>query len=40
MKSLWNDADAAAFPDFEGLLYASRLVGANAKAVHYSISRR
>src|SRR3954464_2973663 len=33
MKSLWHDADASALPDFEGLLYASRLVGADPNLV-------
>ena len=33
MNSLWNDAGAAQTPDFAGLLYASRLVGAEPKLV-------
>src|SRR6266542_3909745 len=28
MKSRWNEVEAAALPDLEGLVYASRLVGA------------
>src|SRR5919202_407193 len=27
MESRWSDADAAALPDLDGLLYVSRLVG-------------
>ncbi|MBU6288789.1 MAG: class II aldolase/adducin family protein, partial [Chloroflexi bacterium] len=33
MRSLWNDADAARLPDLDGLLYASRLIGADTDLV-------
>ena len=33
MRSLWNDTDAARLPDLDGLLYASRLVGADTDLV-------
>jgi rhamnulose-1-phosphate aldolase/alcohol dehydrogenase len=33
MRSLWNEVDAAQLPDLEGLLYASRLTGADTDLV-------
>ena len=33
MRSLWNDADAARLPDLDGLLYASRQIGADTDLV-------
>ena len=33
MRSLWNDADAAQLPDLDGLLYASRQIGADTNLV-------
>lgn len=33
MESRWRDADAAALPDLDGLVYASRLVGADQSLV-------
>ena len=33
MRNQWNDADLARLPDFDGLLYASRLTGADTDLV-------
>src|SRR5579875_1453579 len=33
MRSRWSDAEAAALPELDGLLYASRLVGADPSLV-------
>ncbi|HEU5317183.1 MAG TPA: bifunctional rhamnulose-1-phosphate aldolase/short-chain dehydrogenase [Chloroflexota bacterium] len=33
MESRWNEAEAGALPDLEGLVYASRLVGADERLV-------
>ena len=33
MRNQWNDADLASLPDFDGLLYASRLTGADTDLV-------
>ncbi len=33
-KNLWNDADAAKMPDFDGLVYRSRLLGSDRTVVN------